>query len=261
MQIRAITEEYLKSRYSRNLRDDNRQLTEYRKIVLKTGIVPSAEGSAEIFLGNTHVITGVKIGLGEPMPDTPEDGNLITSNELLPMASEAFDAGPPSPESIEIARVIDRGIRAAGVVDTSKLFIEAGKVWEVFIDVHVFNYDGNMFDAGTLSAVAALLSARMPRYEDGKVIREGDLGRLPTGNIVTSCTYAKVVGKVVLDPDSNEEAFASSRITVANDEQYIRAMQKGLSGSFTQGEIESAIEMSFDKSKTLREIIKKAVGD
>ncbi len=258
MQIRTVTGDYIKDLLASGAREDGRDMLDYRKIAIKTGAVPNAEGSADVTFGHTRVLVGVKIGAGSPMPDKPNEGNLITSAELLPLASESFETGPPSPEAIELGRVIDRGIRASGMLDMKSLFIEEEKVWDVFVDVYVLNYDGNLFDAGTLAAVSALYTARMPKYEDQKVIKEGNLGRLGIKNTITSCTFAKIADNIVIDPDGNEEEFMESRITIANDENSIRAMQKGLSGSFTPKELESLMDITFDKSKELRRYVDKA---
>lgn len=260
MNVRTITEEYIKNRLSQGIRDDGRSPTDYRNLQILTNTMPNAEGSAEVNLGFTKVLTGIKIDIADPMKDKPDEGNLTTSAELLPLASENYDVGPPTPDGIEVARVIDRGIRHSGILDLEKLFIEEGKVWGVYIDVYVLNYDGNLFDAGTFASVAALLTAKMPRYEDGKVVRE-NMGRLETYNVPTSCTFAKIAGSIVLDPDGNEEAFAKARLTIANDEKYIRAMQKGFSGSFKASEVDKMIDMAFEKSKDQRAIIKRAAGE
>ncbi len=258
--MQMITKEYLTGRLSKGLRDDNRTPFSYRTISIRTNEIPNAEGSAIVELGNTKVLAGIKLDVSEPMRDTPEDGNITTSAELLPMADENYDIGPPTPIGVEFARVVDRGIRAAGILDTSKLFIEEGKVWSVFIDLYVLNNDGNIFDAGTLAAMAALKTCRMPKYENGLVIRETQ-ERLTTNNIVTSCTFVKVPGAKIIDPTSNEEELADARITIANDFDVIRAMQKGMSGAFTTKEVNELIETTFDKSKELVNILKKNTGD
>lgn len=258
--MQIITNEYLKGRISKGLRDDNRAHFSFRKISIKTNEIPNAEGSAIVELGNTKVLAGIKIDVSEPMRDTPEDGNITTSAELLPMADDNYDIGPPTPFGVEFARVVDRGIRAAGVLDTSKLFIEEGKVWSVFIDLYVLNNDGNIFDAGTLASMAALLTCRMPKYENNAVIRESS-EKLFTKNIVTSCTFVKVPGGKLLDPTANEESLADARITIATDADVIRAMQKGLGGSLKSSDIDEFIDISFEKSKELSNILKKIQGD
>jgi len=258
--INSIKSTYIKELLNNGVRS-GRGFFDYRNISVVRGIIPNAEGSAQVDLGSTKVLVGVKLDIDEPMPDKPNEGNIITSAELLPLASADFDTGPPSPEAIELARVVDRGIRAANVIDTASLFIEEGKVWSVFIDIYIMNYDGNLFDASTLASVAALTNTRMPKYEDGNVIREGKLEKLKVNNIVTSCTYAKVGKTIMLDPDGDEESVMDARLTIANDETYIRAMQKGLSGSFKEHEINDLIETSFEKSKDLRSIINKLNSD
>ena len=262
MQIRITNKEYLYDLLSRGRREFGRNFMDYRGIRLEAKKMPHAEGSAQVDIGNTRVLAGVKLAVGEPQRDTRGEGSLITSAELLPLASGRYETGPPTPDAIEFARVVDRGIRAADMIDTESLKIDDERVWNVFIDIYVLNYDGNLFDAGTLSAVAALLTARQPRYEDGAAVRDGDLPLLKTrGGLVTSCTFGKVNGKLLLDPDGNEEDLMSARLTIANDEDRVRAMQKGLSGAFSLEEVETAIDKTFERSKELRDIVKRAVGD
>jgi exosome complex component RRP42 len=261
MYIQSATKEFIQELIANNKREFGRTLNEYRNIEIKKGVIEHAEGSAQVTFGNTKVLAGVKITVGEPMHDKPNEGNLITGAELLPMASAEYEMGPPSPEAIEVARVIDRGIRAAGIIDTAALFIEEGKVWDIFVDIYVLNYDGNLFDAGTMAATVALLSARMPKLEGDKVISEGVTDKLKTNGIITSCTFAKASGKIFIDPDGNEEKFMDSRITIANDGKEIRAMQKGLAGGFTLPELNEAVEISFEKHNELKSLMERALGE
>ena len=257
----SILEEYILDTIRKGQRDDGRAFDVYRDISIKSSPLQNTEGSAEVLIGNTKVLAGVKVTLDEPMPDKPEDGNIITSAELLPLASDKFEPGPPTPEAIELARVIDRGIRAANMIDTKSLFIEKGKVWSVFIDIYVLNYDGNLFDAGTIAAASALSLTRVPKLEGEEVIREGNLERLKPANLVTSCTFGKIADKILLDMTASEEMFSKARITIANDENVVRAMQKGLGGSFSISELDQMVGLSFEKGKELRNIIKKATGE
>ena len=72
---------------------DNRKFDEYRKITLETGTIPMAEGSARVRLGDTEVIAGVKMAVGKPFSDTPNEGVLIVAAEFLPLASHEFESG------------------------------------------------------------------------------------------------------------------------------------------------------------------------
>ena len=76
-----------------------------------------------------------------------------------------------------------------------------------------------------------------------------------------SCTSVKFNNVVVLDPSLDEEEIADSRLTVATDQNGdIRAMQKGLNGSFTREEIQKVIKASIDNGKEIRNILYKSTG-
>jgi exosome complex component RRP42 len=138
-------------------RMDGRGLEDYREFVVKTGVMEKSEGSAEVKLGKTWVVAGVKVGVGTPFEDTPEMGVLMCNAEFTPVAHPTFEPGPPDEESIELARVVDRGLRSAEVLDFNKLTLVPGKlVYLVHVDLYVLNYDGNLIDASALAAIAAL---------------------------------------------------------------------------------------------------------
>src|SRR2546422_7877161 len=101
-------------------RVDGRGLDQPRPVTVNRAFVKTAEGSARVKLGNTDVLVGIKMSVGEPYPDTPNTGVLSTSVELIPMASPTFDVGPPRPDAIELARVVDRGIRESNMVNMEK---------------------------------------------------------------------------------------------------------------------------------------------
>ena len=97
---------------------------------------------------------------------------MTVNAELVPLASPTYEPGPPDETSIELARIVDRGIRESKAIDTEKLCIEPGKkVFVVFVDVYVLNHDGNLIDAAALAAMSALMNTKMPNYEikDGEV--------------------------------------------------------------------------------------------
>ena len=122
-------------------------------------MIRKAEGSALVKLGSSQVLVGVKMQPGEPFQDSPNRGVIITNAELVPLASPIFEPGPPNEVGIELARVVDRGVRESKAVDLEALCIVPGKqVWIIFIDVHILDDCGNILDAASLGAIAALLS-------------------------------------------------------------------------------------------------------
>ncbi|HLE35383.1 MAG TPA: exosome complex component Rrp42, partial [Nitrososphaerales archaeon] len=127
---------------------DGRGVTESRQMKIETDVIKKANGSALVTLGNTQVIAGVKVQPDKPFPELPDKGLLICSAEVLPLASAYAEPGPPDEDAIELARVVDRGIRESEMIDLKKLVLVPGeKVYAVFADVGVLNVDGNLFDA------------------------------------------------------------------------------------------------------------------
>ena len=105
-------------------------------IVSLMRLISKAEGSARVKLGKTQVVAGIKMDIGEPYPDSPEKGVMMTAAELIPLASPDFEAGPPREDAIELARVVDRGIRESEVIELDKLCIEPGEIiWMVFMSI------------------------------------------------------------------------------------------------------------------------------
>jgi exosome complex component RRP42 len=254
----SIKRDYLVKLAENGKRADGRKSDEFRNIEIEVNVVSKAEGSAKVKIGNTQVLAGIKMDIGEPYPDTPDSGVMITAAELIPLASPDFEAGPPQSDAIELARVVDRGIRESELIEVEKLCIDPGeKVWLVFIDIHILDFDGNLFDAASLASLAALLTTKVPA-------ERFDLGEdypLPLKEPPVSCTSVKYNGVVVMDPSLDEEEIAEARLTVATDKNGdIRAMQKGLNGSFSSDEIKKIIKASIDNGRKIQELLYKSVG-
>jgi exosome complex component RRP42 len=240
--VPEIRKGYLEALIAKGQRADGRKFDEQRGVSIQAGLINVAEGSAQVKLGNTTVMAGVKMELGAPYPDSPDKGTITTGSELLPMASPGFDAGAPSPMSIELSRVVDRGVRESDCIDLKGLCVEAGKkVWTVYIDLHVLDFDGNLMDAAGLAAIAALRNTTVRASKAGL----GDDYKLPVKGIPIPVTIVKVGGALLADPSLDEERIAEARLTVTTDENgAIRAMQKGLTGSFTKDEVMKVVALS-----------------
>src|ERR671926_1312873 len=161
---------------SRGKRLDGRDFSETRQLVIETDIIKKANGSARVRLGDTEVIAGIKVETGEPFEGLENKGALIISAEVLPTASPYIEPGPPDEETVELARVVDRGIRESKMIDLDKLVLVPGKiVYTIFVDCSVINTDGNLFDATSYAVVSALVSCKLPIFEieDGKVVDTG----------------------------------------------------------------------------------------
>jgi len=246
-------------------RIDGRSFEDYRDLEIKVNVIEKAEGSAWVKLGNTQVLVGIKVDLGEPFPDLPDKGVMTTNVELVPLASPTFEPGPPDENAIELARVVDRGIRESGAVELEKLVIVPGKLVRViFIDVHVLDHDGNLLDASGIGAIAALMSTKIPKIEydeeSGEVKVLDEYEPLPVRKVPIPVTFAKIGGTMVVDPNLDEERVMDGRITITTDENgYISAAQKGEGGSFKLEEVMYAVDTAFKKAAELRKIVLESV--
>lgn len=246
---------YIENLIKLNYRPDKRGFLDYRQIKVTENPSKYAEGSVILELGNTKVVAGVKMDVGEPFKDTPDKGVLITGAEFIPFASKDFESGPPSPEAIELARVVDRGIRGSNAVDFKNLCITPGeKVWMIFVDLYILSHDGNLVDAAGLAALYALLKARLPKLDkEGNVVREEYSGKLPLINKPIPITFYKVMDKVLVDATKEEEESSTARLTVIFDsESNINGMQKANSGFWTIDEIKSCLSSGKEISERLR---------
>ena len=246
---------------SKGKRIDGRGLTDYREIKIETGIIERAEGSARVRLGKTEVLVGTKIEVGEPFPDVPNEGVLTVNAELVPLASPTFEPGPPNENAIELARVVDRGIRESKAIGLEDLCIIPGKkVFIVFVDIYVLNHDGNLIDASALAALAALTNTKMSNYEvkNGEIEIKPGYKRLPIKNYPIAVTFAKINDKLIVDPWLEEENVMDARLTITFEKEgKICALQKGGSGHFTPKQILEAVKIASEKSEELRELVVK----
>jgi exosome complex component RRP42 len=256
-----IKKEYIRDLSKDRKRADGRALDEYRAISIESGLITTAEGSAQVKLGKSQVLAGIKLGVGTPFPDRPEEAVFSTNAEFLPLASPNFESGPPSAESIELARVVDRGIRSSNAVDIANLKLGEspdGKtlVWSVWLDLYVLDHDGNLIDAAALAAMAAILNTKMPKFEDGKLIRAEAKAKLPHQHVCVESTFAKVGDTIMLDPQYDEEVGMDCRLTLATVPGHICAGQKGGRGSFTAKEMDECMDVALRKGDELRRLLK-----
>jgi exosome complex component RRP42 len=266
MQTSNLTIETLRKMFSENKRFDGRKLLEHRDLGIKLDISNKAEGSAQVKLGKTEVLVGVKLGLGEPYPDSPDKGNLTVSGDFLPLASPRFEMGPPGFPAVELPRLVDRAIRESHMIELDKLVIKEGeKVWTVYIDVYPINDDGNLIDVATLGALVALKNSMLPELDkDGKIDYDKKATKkLPVSKEVSpfSFTFYKLGNSIIMDPTREEEESCETRVTFGiskEEKQYmINSCQKKGTMPFSQAEIDTIMDILPKKFDEFNEKLKK----
>jgi len=268
MLVSNLTKNRIHDYLKEGKRFDNRGLLDYRHLTIETGISINAEGSARVRMGKTEVIAGVKMNVSEPYTDHEGEGTLVTTLELMPLASAKFESGPPKIEAIEMARIVDRTVRESKFIDFEKLCIKEGeKVWSIMLDLFPINDDGNLLDVACIAAVAALRDAKLPVFDEetGKVkFGEWTDKKVPLAkDIPLLFTFHKIGESIILDPVVEEEESSDARISIGILGGKINALQKGNSECFELSGIYHILEESEKKykemSKKVEEIVDKAI--
>jgi exosome complex component RRP42 len=120
----------------------------------------------------------------------------------------------------------------------------------VFIDVHVLDHDGNLMDAASLGAIAALMSTVIPNAKYGL----GEDAKLPLSDVPVGITAVNIGGVIMLDPSLDEENVASCKLTViTNKEGALAGMQKSGVGTLTPDEVKFIVHTAKEKANVLRQ--------
>ncbi|MFP3309444.1 MAG: exosome complex protein Rrp42 [Acidilobus sp.] len=263
--LSKIRSRNLISLYKKGIRSDQRDFMTPRNLSVQLGVIDKADGSAWVRLGNTQVLVGIKLEVGTPYRDTPDEGVLQVNSELAPVASPTFEPGPPDENAIELSRVIDRSLRDPKAVDLGSLIIRPGeRAWVLWIDVYVLDYDGNYFDASMLGVMAALMNTKVPDYEEtesGEIIIDRTKGSpLKLNRRVVLVTSVKIGDIILIDPNLDEELLADSRMVLAFDEQgTVAGMQKTGLGGYTRDELMKIIDMSRKVSQVYFKLLDQAL--
>jgi len=266
--IPKIKRETIKKLIKKGERIDGRKLDEYRPIEIILNPIPKAEGSAWVKLGNTIVMTGIKLEVGTPYSDRPNEGVLQVHAEFVPLASPTFEPGPPDENAIETARVIDRSLREPRAIRLEDLVIIPGrKVWLVFNDIYLIDHDGNIIDAGMLSSMLALNLAKIPKIvsiEDDNVVIDKTVKEtpLPLNLNVVTVTIGLIDDIPLVDPLLEEELVIDSKITIAFDEKgRITGIQKaGMKGIRTLV-LDEVVDIASKKASELHELLRKVLSN
>ncbi|KAI8091327.1 exosome complex component RRP43-like protein [Gilbertella persicaria] len=219
--------EYLKRFLGQKVRPDGRLLNEFRKTMITSGAVSTANASAMVRLGGTTVVCGIKAEVCEPKLDTNQ-GYLVPNVELSPLCSPKFKPGPPPEKAQAVSEFINQLFIKSEIFPLEKLCIEEGKaVWVLYADIVCLNYDGNILDASLLALMTALKDLKLPKATvSPSMVVEADPTQLAepiqlSRHLVAS-TFSVFNNPDVILSDANdtEESLARETVTIVMDLDY-----------------------------------------
>jgi ribonuclease PH len=189
------------------MRVDSRQPDEMRPVEIETGYLKTAEGSALIRIGNTHVLCAASVEDTVPHFLRNSGRGWITAEySMLPRATQKrtpreLAKGRPSGRTHEIQRLIGRSLRA--VVDMSLLGDRS-----IILDCDVLQADGGTRTASVTGAMVALGIALKT------LVAFGTLKKSPLLDYVAAVSVGTVNGAVLLDLCYEEDARADVDMNV-----------------------------------------------
>ena len=218
---------------------DGRKLNEMREMEIKVGVIPNADGSAMVTLGETKVICAV-YGPKEVLPRRNLDSEKAFLNCVYGMASFSTserNRPGPSRRSTEISKVIADALAPA-------IFMEKYAGLEITVIMEIINAN-----AGTRTA--AINAASVALADAGIEMRD----------LVCSVASGKADGQLMLDLFEPEDNFGEVDMPLAilpNTKQ-ITLLQ--MDGMLTKAEAKKLIEMSMKACEQIYELQKKALKE
>ncbi|XP_071087734.1 exosome complex component RRP45-like [Haliotis cracherodii] len=218
--LSSCEREFILKAITEHKRFDGRQAYDYRKVKISFGV---DRGCCQVQLGDTRVLAQVSCEITAPKPTRPTDGVLFVNVELSPMASPGFEIGRPSEFGVELTRLLERCLKESRCVDTESLCVVAGeKVWAIRVDIHALNYEGNLLDAASVAAIAAIAHFRRPDVTvSGEEVtvhspEERDPVPLSVHHMPICCTFAFFTqGKhLLVDPSLVEEKVMDGKMVI-----------------------------------------------
>ncbi|KAI7854002.1 ribosomal protein S5 domain 2-type protein [Circinella umbellata] len=258
---------YITQGIESDCRADGRGRLEYRHLVLENGLLSQTSGSARGRLGDSDVLVGVKVEIGDIEQDQPDQGRIVCNVECSPSASQQFEGHGADELNNTLTLALERFLCGPqSGLDLAKLCIIPGRqCWVIYVDAMVMDCAGNLLDCIIMTTRSALFDTRIPKTEiqdlgDGEYEFEvmddvedaepiGNWNRLPL-----AVTLYKIGDRYIIDPTIIEELCSEVTLTVGvNKEGSICGVQKGSNGSIDPSLLTEMIQTATTLGKSLIE--------
>ncbi|XP_060035109.1 exosome complex component RRP45 isoform X2 [Erinaceus europaeus] len=185
------------------------------------------------------------------------------------MAAPAFEPGRQSDLLVKLNRLLERCLRNSKCIDTESLCVVAGeKVWQIRVDLHLLNHDGNIIDAASIAAIVALSHFRRP-----DVSVQGDEVTLYTHEerdpvplsihhmpICVSFAFFQQGTYLLVDPNEREERVMDGLLVIAmNKHREICTIQSSGGIMLLKDQVLRCSKIAGVKVAEITELIQKAL--
>jgi len=236
-----------------NIRTDGRKCDDYRHIDLELDLVSNSAGSARLRLANSDILVGIKVEIGEPKLNRPNEGYLEFFVDFSANAAPEFEGRGGEELANVISATLSRAYSHQSCLDLSTLgIIPAQKCWVLYIDILILECGGNLFDAISVAVKAALYNTRIPSLtvtpsEQGQAEVDVsddpfDCKRIDVSRIPCLITLNKIGHHHVVDATMEEEMCTLARLVLGvMEDGTITMIKKDGSGSL---DLQSISEMT-----------------
>ncbi|XP_066516393.1 exosome complex component RRP45 [Hoplias malabaricus] len=245
---------------------DGRQAYDYRNIKISFG---TDYGCCTVCLGKTRVLAQVSCELVPPKDSRPTEGIMFFNLELSQMASPAFQPNRQSELLVTLNRQLERCLRNSKCIDTESLCVVSGeKVWQIRVDVHVLNHDGNLMDAASIAAISALSNFRRPdvaiQGRDITVFSPEERDPVPLSiyhmPICVSFAFFQQGTYLLVDPCEKEELVMDGLLVIAmNKHREICSIQSSGGIMLLKEQVLRCSKIASVKVSEITELINKAL--
>ncbi|XP_066240701.1 exosome complex component RRP45 isoform X2 [Saccopteryx leptura] len=245
---------------------DGRQTYDYRNIKISFG---TDYGCCIVELGKTRVLGQVSCELVSPKLNRATEGILFFNLELSQMAAPAFEPGRQSDLLVKLNRLLERCLRNSKCIDTESLCVVAGeKVWQIRVDLHLLNHDGNIIDAASIAAIVALCHFRRPDVSvQGEEVtlytpEERDPVPLSVHHVPVCVSFAffQQGTFLLVDPSEREERVMDGLLVIAvNKHREICTIQSSGGIMLLKEQVLRCSKIAGVKAAEITELIQKAL--
>ncbi|KFO87993.1 Exosome complex component RRP45, partial [Buceros rhinoceros silvestris] len=216
-----------------------------------------------------RVLAQVSCELVPPKPNRPTEGILFFNLELSPMAAPGFEPGRQQELLVKLNRLIERCLRNSRCIDTESLCVVAGeKVWQIRLDLHLLNHDGNIIDAASIAGIVALCHFRRPdvsvQGQEVTVYTPEERDPVPLSihhmPICVSFAFFQQGTYLLVDPSEREERVMDGVLVIAmNKHREICTMQSSGGIMLVKDQVLRCSKITAVKVAEITELIQKAL--
>ena len=216
--ISQSQKDFIRQGIQMGIRPDGRELTEIRDLSIETGVLEQSSGSSLIIWGNTRVIVGVGLAIGETELENDDEGSEKAEGKIRC----SIECSSITSVNSDYGLFLESSLNSS--LDLKSLHIIPGVSWVLNVKVMVIDNGGNLLDAICLGIRTALYTTQIPKVDIQQVDGNFDYDLLDEVEylqmreaIPISTTIYQVGSTRIVDPTIEEELCSDARVSVLLD--------------------------------------------